>query len=147
MEKIKYYDAIKGEEIEVEVTEEVAEAMRECDRNERRIKRNSGKHEVSVDGTPNGQALLIDNSDNPEEILIRKEEKEGKYRKRERRKLLVRKAIKTLTAKEKEVIRKVFWGDYTQAELARELGISRNAVNKRYENALNKIKEFVLNNE
>jgi RNA polymerase sigma factor (sigma-70 family) len=147
MEKIKYYDAIKGQEIEVEVTEEIEKAILDLDKDERKQRNKALKYEFSLDSVEDGENLLVDPSDNPLEALIKKETHEEKNRDRANRVKLLRKGLKSLTKNEREVMQLCFWENYTQAELSRKLGLSRAGVKYRYDAAINKLKEFILNNE
>lgn len=147
MQKIKYYDEIKGEKIEVEVTAEVAQAMLDINNQERKQRNMARKNELSLDAVEGGENLLIDSTDNPLDILIKKEEIEEKNRKQANRTRLVKKGMKTLNEKERSVVEHIFWKNYTQAELSRKLDVSRGTIKYRYDCAIKKLKAFILKEE
>ena len=143
MKKINYFDEISGKEIVVEVSDEVAAELQAMTRDENRAIKEIKRNEVSVDAFCNVENYLIDEFNILENLI----KKEGKYEKHQKRKELLKKALYLLTDKEKEVINGVFENRLTQAELSRNLNVSRNAINKRYDSAMCKIKEFIINNE
>lgn len=143
MKKINYFDEISGKEIVVEVSDEVAAELQAMMREENRTNIKIKRNEVSVDAFCNVENYLIDEFNILEHLI----KKEGKYEKQQKRKELLKKALYLLTDKEKEVINGVFDKRLTQAELSKKLNISRKNIKKRYDNAMCKIKEFIMNNE
>ena len=146
MTKVKYFNEISGEEIEVEVTDEVARELKAMKREENTKAQQVKRNEVSVDAFCNGESYLIDEFDILDN-MIKKEEIKEKYKKQQKRIELLKKAIYLLTDKEREVVSGLFDKRLTQAELSRKFNISRSAVKQRYDNAMCKIKEFIINNE
>jgi RNA polymerase sigma factor (sigma-70 family) len=57
--------------------------------------------------------------------------------------LVVREALACLPAAQQWLVRELFWGGRSEAELASELGISRRAVNKRKQRALSSLQGHV----
>jgi RNA polymerase sigma factor (sigma-70 family) len=145
MQKIKYYDEINRKEIDLEVTDKVAEELKILSKNEDKAIKQIKRNEIVMD-ICDLDNYIIDEFDILEN-LIKKEEVQEKYRKHQNRKELLKKALLLLTDKEKEVISGIFDQKLTQAELAKKLNISRSAVKQRYDSAMCKIKEFIINNE
>jgi RNA polymerase sigma factor (sigma-70 family) len=143
MKKINYFDEISGKEIVVEVSDEVAAELQVMTREENRVMKEIKRNEVSVDAFCNVESYLIDEFDILDSLI----KKEGKYEKQQKRKELLNKALYLLSDKEKEVINGVFGKNLTQVELSRLLEITRSAVRQRYNSAMCKIKEFIINNE
>ncbi len=56
---------------------------------------------------------------------------------------LVRWAVSQLGAREREVIKRLFWDGWTEAEIAHALGISQQMVSKIRKKALQRLKELL----
>ena len=147
MQIIKYYDEITQKEIELEVTDRVANELNNLHQEQKQKNRQIRKNEFSVDEFHDPDNFLIDEGDDPLDAYIHKYENLSMQQRQEKRKKLLNKALKTLTKKERQVISGIYQKQLTQAEISRLLGISRSAVKQRYDSAMCRIKEFIINNE
>ena len=146
MKVIKYFDAINNEWISVEVSSDVASELKGMHFAEKEQKRQIASHEVSIDSFQNGEDYLVDTSLNPYEALIEKEY--GKQlSQREIRLNLLNKALKKLNDKEWFIIEKIFWQNYKKIEISRKFNIIPSLITYRYNNAINKLKKYILKNE
>jgi len=55
----------------------------------------------------------------------------------------VRNSVRTLTKKQRPIIRGVFWHDLSERDLEKVIGISRSLVSRQKTNSLNKIKRLL----
>ncbi|MGD9901444.1 MAG: hypothetical protein AB7S44_02775 [Spirochaetales bacterium] len=151
MKVVKYYDSISGEYITIEVNNAVAESLKGFYYEEKEQKRQIAKHEFSVDGIKDEndyikENIFIDTTPNPYDVL---EEKEGlkELTQKEIWLKLLNKALKKLSKEEWFIIRKIFWQNYKKIEISRKYNILPSLISYRYKNAINKLRNYILENE
>lgn len=125
--------------VEVETPEQeelVKELNRDFEREDKREKTARARC-LSLDYMFESEGFeLADNSPSGEEKYIEQEEKEAF-------KAQIHKAIALLTPRQKEIIVKVFFEEKSQAEVARELGVSEAIISKTMKRALSNLKKYL----
>ena len=119
---IQYFDGNKN--IPVEVSEEIAKALQELDSEEQRIKRKESRRQVA-----SLEQLLDEGFDFEENSNDRLTDEQITK---------VRDALEHLTPDQQWLINQVFYENRTQAEIARELGVSKAAITQRLERIFEK---------
>jgi RNA polymerase sigma factor (sigma-70 family) len=147
METINYYDKIKRKNVELTVTNKVSKEIKKLNNFDSNNRRKVRQNECSASNIKGSENLFIDHTSDPLTALINKEAREQKNKKHAIRQKLVKKALNTLSKKELNVIEHVVCNNYTQAEAARKLGVSKGTIRYRYDSGMSKIKEFIINNE
>jgi len=146
MRDIKYYDNISAKYISVKVNNAVAENLKAFYYDEKEQKRQIAKNETSIDPFKNSEEFLIDNTSNPYEVLEQKEGLTNKANKEIGIELL-KKSLKKLKKEEWFIIKKIFWQNYKKIEISRKYNIKPSLITYRYQNATNKLKNYILENE
>lgn len=126
MVTIQYFDGNKN--ISVEVSEKVAKALQELDSEEQRIKRKESRRQIA-----SLEQLLDEGFDFEESSNDRLTDEQITK---------VRDALEHLTTDQQWLVEQVFYENRTQAEIARELGVSKAAITQRLERIFEKIKKF-----
>lgn len=127
MATIQYFDGNKN--IPVEVSEEIAKALQELDSEEQRIKRKESRRQVA-----SLEQLLDEGFDFEESSNDRLTDEQITK---------VRDALEHLTPDQQWLINQVFYENRTQAEIARELGVSKAAITQRLERIFEKMKKVL----
>ena len=127
MATIQYFDGNKH--IYVEVSENIANALQELDSEELRIKRKESRRQVA-----SLEQLLDEGLDFEESSNDRLTDEQIAK---------VRDAIEYLTPDQQWLINQVFYENRTQAEIARELGVSKAAITQRLERIFEKMKKVL----
>ena len=127
MVTIQYFDGNKN--IPVEVSEEIAKALQELDSEEQRIKRKESRRQVA-----SLEQLLDEGLDFEENSNDRLTDEQITK---------VRDALEHLTPDQQWLINQVFYENRTQADIARELGVSKAAITQRLERIFEKMKKVL----
>ena len=127
MVTIQYFDGNKN--IPVEVSEEIAKALQELDSEEQRIKRKESRRQVA-----SLEQLLDEGLDFEENSNDRLTDEQITK---------VRDALEHLTTDQQWLINQVFYENRTQADIARELGVSKAAITQRLERIFEKMKKVL----
>ena len=127
-----------GQKVYVEVTEAQASAYREEKQKEWRIEWNERYHTVSFDEIVEAGYDLADADSDIDRIC---EEKDEMKRTKAMLKTL-KKAMQTLTPIQKRTVYKLFVKNMSQAEIAREEGVTRWSINDRVEGILHRLKKI-----
>lgn len=127
MATIQYFDGNKH--IPVEVSEEIAKALQELDSEEQRIKRKESRRQVA-----SLEQLLDEGFDFEESLNDRLTDEQITK---------VRDALEHLTTDQQWLVEQVFYENRTQAEIARELGVSKAAITQRLERIFEKMKKVL----
>lgn len=127
MVTIQYFDGNKN--IPVEVSEEIAKALQELDSEEQRIKRKESCRQVA-----SLEQLLDEGFDFEESSNDRLTDEQITK---------VRDALEHLTTDQQWLVEQVFYENRTQAEIARELGVSKAAITQRLERIFEKMKKVL----
>ena len=148
MQTIQYYDGEKV--IDVEVTEEVAAAYEEICREEERfdkyVKRYESKISLTQMQEENGRQFRDLRAPDPFEMIIDPEGQAEEKKKQARKKKKTKIALKTLTSRQKELVRLLQKGMGIR-EIARLLGKSHVAVlemRKAVQKKVGKILQYTL---
>lgn len=148
MREVKYFDNITGEYTTINVSNAVADAMDDFDERESKQQNPINNYEFSVDEFEGEQQyikenIFIDNSLNPYEAL---EKKEGLNDVSLREVWLswLKDALRQLTKQNYLIIKKKFWQNYKQIEIAREFKMSSSTVSYRYKNSIKKLKDYLI---
>lgn len=141
MKKIYLKDK-SGKRVTLEVTDDIAEEYRKCLREEWKNEAYENYHTVSLEnamGTgkgfaaeqPNAEEIFIENCERQERQLLLKKLKE---------------VLPKLTELQRLTIHKLFVLNMSQAEIAREEGVSQQVVNRRVARIYAQLKRFLKNN-
>lgn len=141
MPKIYIKDA-NGRKIYVEVTEKQAQAYREELRYEWRIAANEKNHTVSLNAITDAGHDFCDETSDIDEWL---EENERKAIEKAMLKKL-KTVLPELTPLQQKTIHKLFVLNKTQAEIAREEGITRGTVKERVDGIYKKLRKLLEKN-
>ena len=134
-----YVKNANGQKVYVEVTDEQAKVYRDECRKEWRNMANEKNHTVSLDEIVDAGHDMADEQSDIESIF---EEKEN----RANTKALIRKlkdAMSELTPTQKRTIYKLFVKNMTQAEIAKEEGLSKAAITYRVNGIYSRLKKLL----
>ena len=134
-----YVKNANGQKVYVEVTDEQAKVYRDECRKEWRNMANEKNHTVSLDEIVDAGHDIADEQSDIESIF---EEKENKAN----TKALIRKlkdAMSELTPTQKRTIYKLFVKNMTQAEIAKEEGLSKAAITYRVNGIYSRLKKLL----
>lgn len=129
MPTIKYFDGKKI--VEVKVTQEVASGYQEIRRTDWRIKKAQSRHECSL-------GFEIADDSNPSSLLdeiVIKQERQAKIEQ-------LKQALPNLSPSQKELIYLKFHKNYSDTEIAKVLGVTRQAVQNRLKKIFEKLKKY-----
>lgn len=130
--KTVYWRDAEGRRVETEVREEVAKAMEESRREAWRVEAKRRYYGLSLENLRE-TGFPFRGEPGPEELLIERE------RRREERTSL-RNSLSRLTAEQKTVIKLLYFEGLSLRETAARLGISYQAVQRRRDRILQKLK-------
>lgn len=139
MKKIYVKDG-QGNRVTVEVTDEVAAEYRRCLRAEWNSEAYANNHTVSLESVMALGMDFADEQPNAEELLIENCE-------RRQRKILLKKVkavFPLLTELQRNTLHKLFVLNMSQAEIAREEGVSEQAITYRLQHIYPKIRKQIL---
>ncbi len=122
-----YFKDQQGNIVFADVTDEVAEQLKENRREQWRGDAYEEYHTTSLDAiTDSGHEFEDVNADIESRLIAEEEEAERRFLMRK-----LRMVIPQLTALQKSTLRKLFVLNMTQAEIAREEGVSEQAISDR----------------
>lgn len=139
MRKIYVKDG-QGNRVTVEVTDEVSAEYRRCLRAEWNSEAYANNHTVSLESVMDLGMDFADEQPNAEEMLIENCE-------RGQRKILLKKVkavFPLLTELQRNTLHKLFVLNMSQAEIAREEGVSEQAITYRLQHIYPKIRKLIL---
>lgn len=119
-----------NETIEIEIEEKWDQVLKELDRLEYNNNHKETRRHSSLDA-PTGNGSHVPSEDNLEEETERQEEIEN-----------LKKAIATLGQAQKELLRRVYWLEEKQTEIARREGVQRTAISGRLQRIYTQLKKF-----
>ena len=122
-----YYKDAKGKKVRIEVTDEVAAAYRESLREEWRGDAKEKYHTLSLDKFAEEGYEIMAVGENAESRMLTREDEEEKAFMLKRIKGL----LPLLTPLQRDTLKKIYFYHMTQAEIAREEGVSEPVISKR----------------
>ncbi len=151
--KIKYFDRINHQWIELEVTKKVKRFMKSNNQKRRRKQNrydyfNKPYDEIfDEDNHPENMKYLIDEEQDPYYILVEKRNRLIKEAQIEENRAMVQNSLHSLKDTHREVIEKILYENKSQNEIAEDLNISQQAVSERYKRATKNIRNYLKNTE
>lgn len=134
-----YFKDQQGNIVFADVTDEVAEQLKENRREQWRGDAYEEYHTTSLDAiTDSGHEFEDVNADIESRLIAEEEEAERRFLMRK-----LRMVIPQLTALQKSTLRKLFVLNMTQAEIAREEGVSEQAVSERIFRIYGRLKKLL----
>lgn len=128
MTKISY--EINGSVIEIEVNDDCANAYKEMVKKQENRNRAETRRHQSLELSIKGGYQFRDESADIEKQYIMKEEKKALYR-----------AIKQLLPQQQELIRKIYFENKGVVEIAKEEGVSHQAISDRLKKIITSLKK------
>lgn len=149
---IDYYDRIHKQWIKLDVTKEVANLLKASDQKERRKQNQYNYFNKPIDkifneNKPENEHFLIDESQDVEKILEKKENDVLDDLTRNYERTLIENSLYVLTPEQREVIEMVMYKNMSQNEIAKELNIEQSSVGGRLKRAKENIKKYIKNNQ
>lgn len=133
---IDYFDRINKKWIKLDVTKEVANLLKASDQKERRKQNQYNYFNKPIDkifneNKPENEHFLIDESQDVEKILEKKENDVLDDLTRNYERTLIENSLYVLTPEQREVIEMVMYKNMSQNEIAKELNIEQSSVGGR----------------
>ena len=122
-----YYKDAKGKKVRIEVTDEVAEAYRESLREEWRGDAKEKYHTLSLDKFAEEGYEIMAVGENAESRMLTREDEEEKAFLFKR----IKELLPLLTPLQRRTLKKIYFYHMTQAEIARDEGVSEPVISKR----------------
>lgn len=149
---IDYFDRINKKWIKLDVTKEVANLLKASDQKERRKQNQYNYFNKPIDkifneNKPENEHFLIDESQDVEKILEKKENDVLDDLTRNYERTLIENSLYVLTPEQREVIEMVMYKNMSQNEIAKELNIEQSSVGGRLKRAKENIKKYIKNNQ
>ena len=149
---IDYFDRINRKWIKLDVTKEVANFLKASEQKERRKQNQYNYFNKPIDkifneGKPENEHFLIDESQDVEKILEKKENDLLDDLTRNYERTLIENSLYVLTPEQREVIEMVMYENMSQNEIAKELNIEQSSVGGRLKRAKENIKKYIKNNQ
>ena len=137
-----YFKDQQGNIVFADVTDEVAEQLKENRREQWRGDAYEEYHTTSLDAiTDSGHEFEDVNADIESRLIAEEEEAERRFLMRK-----LRMVIPQLTALQKSTLRKLFVLNMTQAEIAREEGVSEQAISDRVSRIYSHLRKVLKKN-
>lgn len=130
----KVYIKQNGVKVEIEVSEEMANEMREIRRYEWRQESKARYHCTSMDRIEAKGSMFADPKGSPEEQLIAEED-----HKKEQESLA--NALESLSAEQRKIVQMRFYDGMELQEIADEFGVTKQAIFNRIQKILKKLKK------
>ncbi|MBD5086468.1 MAG: sigma-70 family RNA polymerase sigma factor [Clostridiales bacterium] len=134
-----YLENASGKKISVEVSEEIAMQYRDSLQEEWRSNAYESYYTTSLDKITDAGHDFVDENADIEKILIEREEQAA-------RSVLIRKmraALPKLTDIQRKTIHKIFVSNMSQAEIAKEEGVSDQAISDRMEHLYARLRKIL----
>lgn len=149
---IDYYDRIHKQWIKLDVTKEVANLLKASDQKERRKQNQYNYFNKPIDkifneNKPENEHFLIDESQDVEKILEKKENDVLDDLTRNYERTLIENSLYVLTPEQREVIEMVMYKNMSYSEIGNLLGIDKSSVYSRIKNAKKNIKNHIKNTQ
>ena len=149
---IDYFDRINKKWIKLDVTKEVAKFL---ESNNRKLRRKQNQYnyfnkpidKIFNESKTENEHFLIDESQDVEKILEKKENDVLDDLTRNYERTLIENSLYVLTPEQKEVIEMVMYKNMSQNEIAKELNIEQSSVGGRLKRAKENIKKYIKNNQ
>lgn len=122
-----YYKDAKGKKVRIEVTDEVAAAYRESLREEWRGDAKEKYHTLSLDKFAEEGYEIMAAGENAESRMLTREDEEEKAFLFKR----IKELLPLLTPLQRRTLKKIYFYHMTQADIAREEGVSEPVISKR----------------
>lgn len=122
-----YYKDTNGKKVQAEVSDEVAAAYRESLREEWRGNAKEKYHTLSLDAFAEEGYEIIAGEENAESKILSREDQEEKYLLLKR----IKELLPLLTPLQRKTLKKLYFCHMTQAEIARDEGVSEPVISKR----------------
>ena len=137
--KTIYFVDENGKKVYVEVSDEVAAAYRDCQREEWRSDAYESYHAISLDRLTETGYEVADRSATIEQRQIERAER------LQRRKLLakLKKVLPQLTELQRATVHKLFVLNMTQADIAREENVARSTIKERVDGIYSKLRKLL----
>lgn len=136
MTKIKY--EINGKIVKLEVEDSFASAYLEVEteskRNEWKHEWRNRKHNCSLEAITEGGYQIASEDESAEDMLEFEETKAA-----------LRQAIKQLLPEQQELVRRVYFNGEQMVDIAKERGVSKQAVSQQMDRALAQLKKYLKN--
>jgi len=151
--KIKYFDRINHQWIELEVTKKVKRFMKSNNQKRRRQQNkydyyNKPYDEIfDEDNRPENMKYLIDEEQDPYYVLVEKRNRLIQEAQIEENRTMVQNSLHALKDTHREVIEKILYENKSQNEIANDLNISQQAVSERYKRATKNIRNYLKKTE
>lgn len=149
---IDYFDRINKKWIKLDVTKEVANFLKASEQKERRKQNQYNYFNKPIDkifneSKPENEQFLIDESQDVEKILEKKENDVLDDLTRNYERTLIENSLYVLTPEQREVIEMVMYKNMSQNEIAKELNIEQSSVGGRLKRAKENIKKYIKNSQ
>ena len=151
--KIKYFDRINHQWIELEVTKKVKRFMKSNNQKRRRKQNrydyfNKPYDEIfDEDNHPENMKYLIDEEQDPYYILVEKRNRLIKEAEIEEQRTIIQNSLDILTPAQREAVEMVMNENMSYKEIGDRLGIDKSSVYERMKNAKKNIKNYIKNTE
>ena len=122
-----YYKDTNGKKVQAEVSDEVAAAYRESLREEWRGNAKEKYHTLSLDTFAEEGYEIMTDEKNAESKILSREDREEKYLLLKR----IKELLPLLTPLQRKTLKKLYFLHMTQADIAREEGVSEPVISKR----------------
>lgn len=137
--KTIYFVNAQGKKVYVEVSDEIAAAYRECQREEWRNDAYESYHALSLDRLAEKGFEVADNSPTLEQW----QEERAEQLCRRRMLVKLKKAMPQLTELQRETVHKLFDLNMTQADIAREENVARSTIKERVDGIYAKLRKMI----
>lgn len=125
------YEFVNGEVVEIEVSEEWAEVLKELDRKEYNDNHRETRRHCTLSVQGDQGLWLVDEELDPYVIVEKKENN-----------IVLHKAMQSLTEKQRDIVSKVYFEGVPIGEYAEIKGISQPVASKRLASAIKNMKKF-----
>lgn len=151
---IDYFDRIHNQMIKVDVTRKVANYLKSNTQKQRRRQNKYNYHNTSMEKyfkniEEEKEKYLVDDKADVEMTIQREADERVESAVNEYKKALVENALESgnLTDKQKEVISRKFYNNQSENEIAREMNISQQAVDRLNARGVKNIKKHIENGQ
>ena len=126
------YKFVTGEAVEIEVEDAMGEAVVELESKTYKLERKETRRHQSYSDDNDKQDIFVDKSADIEGDVFKK----IKYSK-------LMDALEKLIPKQRELVQKAFFEGLSETEIAREMGVSQQAISKQFKVIYKKLKNFL----
>ena len=149
---IDYFDRINRKWIKLDVTKEVAKFL---ESNKKKLRRKQNQYNyfnkpidaIFNESKPENEHFLIDESQDIEKILEKKENDVLDDLTRNYERTLIENSLYVLTPEQREVIEMVMYNNMSYSEIGNVLGIDKSSVYARIKSAKKNIKNHIKNTQ